>query len=131
VRNLKAGLSLKVPSGQDVAQKVKDALPETPILSHDDLWGHPKAAAFKAQPPPLSAPLWYYVLREAEFLEKGERLGPVGGRIVAEVIVRLMDLDPSSFRTMKPDWKPQALGRKENEKFTFRDFFWIAGVDVE
>jgi hypothetical protein len=137
-RNLTTGLSLKLPSGQDVAQKVKnilkrakDILPETPVLTDSEVWGNEKATKFKDANPPLSAPLWYYVLREAELLESGERLGPVGGRIVAEVIVRLIDLDPSSFRRVKPDWKPQAQGRIDNEKFTFRDFFWIAGVDVE
>ncbi len=31
-------------------------------------------------------PLWYYILKEAELLENGERLGPLGSRLVAEVI---------------------------------------------
>jgi hypothetical protein len=34
----------------------------------------------------FKTPLWYYVLKEAEILENGERLGPLGSRIVAEVI---------------------------------------------
>jgi len=29
-------------------------------------------------------PLWYYILREADACTGGHRLGPVGGRIVAE-----------------------------------------------
>ena len=49
-------------------------------------------------------PLWLYVLREAEVLCGGERLGPVGGRIVGEVIVGI--LDRQSFRSLKPDWQP-------------------------
>ena len=32
-------------------------------------------------------PLWYYILREAQVKGNGEHLGPVGGRIVAEVLV--------------------------------------------
>jgi hypothetical protein len=32
-----------------------------------------------------STPLWYYVLKEADVGEDGQRLGPVGGRIVGEV----------------------------------------------
>ena len=37
------------------------------------------------------APLWFYILKEAELPpHNGERLGPVGGRIVAEVLVGLL-----------------------------------------
>ncbi|MFY9937525.1 MAG: peroxidase family protein [Silvibacterium sp.] len=34
----------------------------------------------------FKTPLWYYILKEAELLENGERLGPLGSRLVAEVI---------------------------------------------
>jgi len=51
-------------------------------------------------------PLWLYVLREADVLCDGERLGPVGGRIVADVLVGILDHDPESFRTLEPDWQP-------------------------
>ena len=36
---------------------------------------------------PEGTPLWYYILREAEMTTGGAELGPVGGGIVAEVIV--------------------------------------------
>ena len=36
----------------------------------------------------------------------GEHLGPVGGRIVAEVLVGLLEGDPSSWLKQKPMWKP-------------------------
>ena len=36
----------------------------------------------------------------------GDRLGPVGGRIVGEVLVGLLDADPESFRVLDPDWRP-------------------------
>jgi hypothetical protein len=52
------------------------------------------------------APLWFYVLREANVIENGERLGPVGARIVAEVFIGLMQGDDKSFQTLEPDWKP-------------------------
>lgn len=41
-------------------------------------------------------PLWYYVLKESEVQRNGDRLGEVGGRIVGEVLVDLLDHDPSS-----------------------------------
>ncbi len=52
-------------------------------------------------------PLWYYILREAAAKASGNRLGPVGGRIVADVVVGLLDRDPSSVRSAEPGWRPQ------------------------
>ena len=57
-----------------------------------------------------STPLWYYILREADARGKGGRhLGPVGGRIVAEVLVGLLQGDPSSYLRQKPAWRPRAF----------------------
>ena len=53
------------------------------------------------------APLWYYILKEAELPPyNAERLGPVGGRIVAEVLVGLLQRDPNSYLYLDPAWKP-------------------------
>ena len=65
-----------------------------------------------------NAPLWLYVL--AETVEttvhvktadgdkpiKTRQLGPVGGRIVAEVFAGLMLGDSSSFLSQEPLWRP-------------------------
>ena len=51
-------------------------------------------------------PLWYYVLREADVRCGGTRLGPVGARIVGEVLVGLLDLDQTSVRHAPKDWQP-------------------------
>jgi hypothetical protein len=34
------------------------------------------------------------------------RLGPLGGRIVAEVLLGIIDRDPESYRAVRPDWRP-------------------------
>ncbi|SCZ85496.1 hypothetical protein NSMM_380118 [Nitrosomonas mobilis] len=39
----------------------------------------------------LCKPLWFYILRETDAKENGERLGPLGGRIVAEVLIVCLD----------------------------------------
>lgn len=52
-------------------------------------------------------PLWYYILREADVCTDGHRLGPVGGRIVAEVLVGLIDADAKSFRRSHQQWRPR------------------------
>ena len=52
-----------------------------------------------------NAPLWFYVLKEAELRGTG-RVGPVGGRIVAEVLLGLLKGDPLSFINVEPTWRP-------------------------
>ena len=52
------------------------------------------------------APLWFYILKEAEIVGKGRTLGPVGGRIVAEVLVGLLQKDPNSYLYLNAAWKP-------------------------
>ncbi len=68
------------------------------------------------------APLWFYVLAEAldKWRHRAEErqttndeknaqhttLGPVGGRIVGEVLIGLILGDNDSFLAMDPNWKP-------------------------
>jgi hypothetical protein len=94
-RNFLRHLVLGVPSGQRVARKMR----VEPLCAGDldDL------APFDLQ---RRTPLWFYVLREAEILESGERLGPVGGRIVAEVILGLISGDEESYLSQDPGWTP-------------------------
>jgi hypothetical protein len=67
------------------------------------------------------------VLKEAEVVEDGLRLGPVGGRIVAEVFVGLLRSDPASFLTVRPTWQPTLPAK--NGAFRMTDFLTFAGVD--
>jgi hypothetical protein len=92
-RNLLRGKRLGLPAGQDVAA----ALGCTP-LTNDKLGLTDPGWQGKA-------PLWFYVLKEAELLG-GNRLGPVGGTIVAEVILGLMAADPTSYFTTNPAFDP-------------------------
>lgn len=58
-------------------------------------------------------PLWLYILAEAAEVgrenhegkfEKGEGLGPVGARIVAEVLIGLLEEDPRSYLGANRNW---------------------------
>jgi Animal haem peroxidase len=56
-------------------------------------------------------PLWYYILREAEALgirkfRGGECLGPLGSRIVAEVLLGVLNADPGHYLNVDPGWAP-------------------------
>ena len=57
-----------------------------------------------------NAPLWYYVLAEAQQAFEDDqtpiRLGPVGGRIVGEVFVGLLWGDTHSYPRQYPAWRP-------------------------
>jgi len=72
-------------------------------------------------------PLWYYVLKEAEVIGDGLHLGPVGGRIVAEVFVGLLQSDPGSFLSIQPGWRPSLPSK--SGAFQMTDFLTFAGVD--
>jgi Animal haem peroxidase len=93
-RDLERGEAVGLPSGEAVAK----LLGETP-LSADEVGA--KSAGW-----PGETPLWYYVLREADVRAGGNRLGPVGGRIVGEVLIGLLDLDRTSVRHAPATWKP-------------------------
>src|SRR5262249_16323565 len=96
VRDLERGEGVALPSGEDVAR----ALGERP-LTEDEIGA--AEAGWRGQ-----TPLWYYLLREADVQHAGDRLGPVGGRIVAEVLVGLLADDPTSVLHAPPDWRPKA-----------------------
>ena len=56
--------------------------------------------------------VWFYIINEADVLHDGDQLGPVGGRIVGEVLVGIIDADPESFRSVDPDWTPPLPARR-------------------
>ena len=78
MRDLQRGQGVGLPSGETIACHV-GAKP----LSADEVGL--RKTNWKGE-----TPLWYYILREADIAGAGERLGPVGGRIVAEVIVAIL-----------------------------------------
>jgi hypothetical protein len=108
--NMLRGRSLQLPSGQAVAAAMGTAVP-------DDQLGLVGVT-----------PLWFYLLREAEVLADGRRLGPTGGRIVAEVLVGLLKGDASSFLRQEPAWRPQLPAASEGT-FTMVDLLRFAHVD--
>ena len=92
-RNLLRGKRLGLPSGQAVAAAMR-----LQPLTNDQLGLTDKGWAG-------GAPLWFYVLKEAELQYGGRHLGEVGGRIVAETILAFLTLDPNSY-LHAPDFSP-------------------------
>jgi hypothetical protein len=106
VLNLLRGKARSLPTGQSVAKKM--GLP--PLTAQQlGLSAFVPNVLTSAQAAELSedTPLWYYILKEAEIAPQGgARLGPVGARIVAEVLIGLLDGDPTSYLSVQPTWKP-------------------------
>jgi hypothetical protein len=114
--NLFRDQALGLPSGQDFATAVGRRIgASVHVLTPDEL----------GQPGPL--PLWFYLLREAEVLGGGARLGPVGARVVAEVLIGLAMDDPSSLLQDDTGWTP-ALPSATAGQFTIADLLRFAGA---
>jgi hypothetical protein len=126
-RNLIRSFELGLPTGQDVAR----AMGVTPLDDADimigkavDTPGDGDVLGNIASLPDLSAfkgkcPLWTYILAEAVQHKTSMKLsvtenmqittpqlGPVGGRIVAEVFLGMLFGDNDSFLSASPNWTP-------------------------
>jgi hypothetical protein len=116
--NLQRGVALKLPAGRDVAirmgqEPLSDDQLLDPVFGIDDNVADALLAA---------TPLWYYVLCEARTDAglTGRRLGPVGGRIVAEVLVGLLEGDKNSYLASEEPWRP-TLSDAPDHSFTMLD----------
>jgi hypothetical protein len=123
-RNLRRGVILELPSGQDVADEVAAETGVTPLTSAEIASG-PDGAVAAQLGFDTSTPLWYYILKEAQVKANGERLGPVGGRLLAEVFLGLVAGDKESYLS-QPGWTP-TLPAKMPGTFTMSDLLQFVG----
>ena len=133
-RNLLRGMAMGLPSGQDVAR----AMGLTPLSDKDLKVGkatnldeynalHSISEIDQKGSFIGKAPLWYYILAEAQhdwFQNGGTpetpvKLGEVGSRIVVETLVGLMLHDGHSILRAAPAWYPE-IGKKK--EFDMPDF---------
>jgi len=151
-RDLLRHLTFGLPSGQAVAKAMRHAFSASELLLDDAAFAEDLTDWEFLQ---HSTPLWFYILKEAELLgaqgidencldtgcadgasvlpqygstadrRRNQALGPVGGRIVAEVIVGLLEDDAESFLRQDPDWRP-FLG--SNERFGIEDLLRYADM---
>jgi nucleoid-associated protein YgaU len=124
VRNLLRGYGLRMPTGQALAKRLG-----LPALTADELEA---AAASTRQAKVLRdsgflqrTPLWYYLLAEARH-HGGQRLGPVGGTLVAEVLVGLVRRSEDSI-LRSPGWVPSLPAAKPG-RFDLADLLRFAKV---
>jgi hypothetical protein len=120
-RNLLRHVTWSLPSGQAIAEAMR-----APMLSSGDLQDLRGLGLGLDR----STPLFFYILREAHVMAQGNTLGPVGGRIVGEVLIGLLQLNRSSYLRVSPGWRPTLLDRLGQQSNDFRmvDFLTFAGV---
>jgi hypothetical protein len=114
-RNLLRGSTFQLLSGQKVAQRMQvTALTDAQLgLGGTGL--------------EVRTPLWYYILKEAELQQGGDLLGEVGGRIVGEVLIGLLQEDEDSILNQTPEFTP-TLPSMSSGDFTMVDLLNFAGV---
>jgi len=107
-RNLLRGVTYDLPSGQAIAQRmvIDGLMDEADVLAVDvEL----TSRGIK------HTPLWFYVLQESQVFGQGDRLGPVGGTILGEVLLALMQRWPGSpANGMRFEWssdEPMDMGK--------------------
>jgi len=115
-RNLMRHVNFGLPAGQAAARAFG-----VPVLTPSQL------AELQPYGMDRSTPLWYYILKEAQVMESGIRLGPVGGRIVGEVFIGLLKADRSSYLASEQNWKPTLPSAKTGD-FLITDLLTFAGV---
>ena len=137
-RNLIRGWRMGLPSGQHIARKMG----VTPLDNEQILIGQGVDTPDAPLPSITSispvfagnCPLWTYVLAEAMHHQEAvtipvtgnvsittPKLGPVGGRIVAEVILGLMFHDPRSILNTGSGWTPP-----DGANYRLKDFVTYA-----
>jgi len=121
-RTLARHVNFGLPSGQEVARKMN-----LPSLSREQLSELATYAPDSRHTMDNDTPLFYYILKEAEVMEQGLRLGPVGSRIVGEVFIGVLKVDDTSYLSNQPDWKP-TLPSVKPETFLMADLLRFAGV---
>jgi hypothetical protein len=122
VRNLLRGKMVGLPPGQSVARYMK-LEPLTP----DQIAQGPDGEVARKHNLHIESPLWYYILKEAQIVHDGRRLGPVGSRILAEVFVGLLEGDSSSFLNRCPGWKPAPPIARKDGVFTAANLIAFMG----
>ena len=112
VRSLLRGAGLKLASGQAIAAAFGEK-----VLSADKLmkngYGKVDEAGKVLRDHDLlsQTPFYFYLLRESEVRENGNRLGPVGSRILGEIFSAALRGDPESYlchpeaKEEPPIWK--------------------------
>lgn len=126
-RNIQRAREYGLPSGQAVAARLKLDDQSIHVYTNAQIAAAIQRLAFLDPDAPNydtsylgEAPLWLYILAESRIVQNGAKLGPVGSRIVAEVIGGLLAGDVRSY--YRRNWMP------DGGVFRAQDLLREAGV---
>jgi hypothetical protein len=141
-RTLMGGGLLGLPTGQTLAQLVQDMLENAgspcriPILTPKmlEIPKNPMATAIMREGDLGSrfvdqTPLWVYILREAAVCGNGNRLGPLGSRIVAETLSAAVEASGTGMiikGICQPFEADPVFGGRSKDKFDYKDLIRLA-----
>lgn len=126
-RNMLRGLTFNLPSGQEAAEHLNTELVNAgrdpiPVYSNEDLEIDDLTGLKDG------APLWFYILAESEKAPTdSQHLGPLGGRIVAEVFISFLKDHEGNYLHDDDDWTP-VLPSSNAGDFTMADLIRFAGA---
>lgn len=107
-RDIRRGQLRELPAAHEAAAKLH--IPQRLIVPMESVWARIKARQVRSgsrhDPSGKDVPLWLYILFEAQDFGNSEHLGPLGGRIVSDVCVGLLESAPESFLSQNPNWTP-------------------------
>jgi hypothetical protein len=122
-RNLIRSSQIGLGSGEDLAELYDPGNADGLLLQPDEIEPNPaRRALFKDDndqtvPAKFRTPLWYYLLKEAELAASGRFgaavtgfLGPIGSRLIAEVIAGGVYYNPDALNYLKQPWVSQLTG---------------------
>jgi hypothetical protein len=78
-----------------------------------------------------NTPLWYYILLEAELNERGGNLGPIGSRLLCEVMEGALRATPCSIWAnvcKDPSWRPRTWAAPNGSEVLINNLFDVAIV---
>ncbi len=111
-RTLLRGARAQLPTGQEAAEAwlKQGKIKAGDVLTRDELerdTNDGSGTVLRKHRLGERTPLFYYLLKEAELRAHGLTLGPVGSRIVFEVIQGALETDPESFVSVfGSKWRP-------------------------
>jgi len=120
-RNLIRGLMMNLPSGQTVAKLMAKKVSGIQPLRPGEIAAVDPSGFLEKSGLTKRTPLWYYILLESQLREQGARLGAVGGRLVAEVMIGLLQGDPNSYLRIQPQTAPSRAASKRETSASVRD----------
>lgn len=95
-RNLRRGAQHNIPTAQSVLAGLNALGLAVPALTKAQIASGATAGEIKEGSFDEHTPLWFYTLKEAEVLSRGQRLGPLGSHVVAGTIIGLILRGPNS-----------------------------------